>query len=432
MSHRTVRSMVKGLSAGVSEVAIDREGGVRKYLPWALGGERDTNTNTDTDTETPYHSKKRKELSISVHAKQSKASGSDAVGPSLATSECTYVSRRLATTDTLEDRKYCTFRPQLESVIKQSLWLKFAPPLSKFFPRSSFMATPERILVTGGTGKQGRATILALLAFQQETTIIAVARSPNSASAQSLAALHNVEVIQGTLDYAAAIFRKAGPVTGVFCVLPVGRNEEQQGKNMIDCALKNGVKHFVYASVDRGGSRSSDTPTPILHFASKHSIEKYLETHTAGTDMTYTIIRPAALFENLSNDFSGKMFAAVWSTMPKHTKLQFIATEDLGHYAALALLNPAQYHNSTMSLAGDSLTFDEAQAIFQAQMGSSLPVTFQALGSFARWAVPDLGRMIKWFEEEGYAADIQALRRGYPELKDFAAWLKQSSGFVEG
>lgn len=118
--------------------------------------------------------------------------------------------------------------------------------------------------------------------------------------------------------------------------------------------------------------------------------------------------------------------------MPKYTKLQFIATEDLGHYAALALLNPTQYHNSTMSLAGDSLTFEEAEVIFRAQIRKSLPVTFQVLGSFAKWAVPDLGRMIKWFEEEGYAADIQVLRRGYPELKDFAAWLKQGSGFVEG
>lgn len=58
--------------------------------------------------------------------------------------------------------------------------------------------------------------------------------------------------------------------------------EERQGKNLVDAALKNNVKYFVYSSVDRGGESSIDRPTDVPHFVSKHNIEHHLINATKG------------------------------------------------------------------------------------------------------------------------------------------------------
>jgi uncharacterized protein YbjT (DUF2867 family) len=75
------------------------------------------------------------------------------------------------------------------------------------------------------------------------------------------------------------------------------QTEEAQGKALVDAALKNGVKHFVYTSVDRGGDKSYDNPTYVPHFISKHNIEHHLVDSSKGTDMGWTVLRPTAFLE---------------------------------------------------------------------------------------------------------------------------------------
>jgi uncharacterized protein YbjT (DUF2867 family) len=50
-------------------------------------------------------------------------------------------------------------------------------------------------------------------------------------------------------------------------------SEERQGKALVDAAIKNNVKNFVYSSVDRGGPRSDNDATNVPHFASKYRVE---------------------------------------------------------------------------------------------------------------------------------------------------------------
>ena len=80
--------------------------------------------------------------------------------------------------------------------------------------------------------------------------IIAVTRSTKSFSVQSLASNPSISVIEGDLDYPAAIFEKSGPVWGVYSVQiasPGTDTEEKQGRGLIDAAIINGVSHFVYS-----------------------------------------------------------------------------------------------------------------------------------------------------------------------------------------
>jgi hypothetical protein len=68
----------------------------------------------------------------------------------------------------------------------------------------------------------------------------------------------NVQLVQGDLADCHRLFKDIEPVCGVFSVQVNGKDEETQGKALIDAAIANSVKHFVYASVDRGGLKKSD------------------------------------------------------------------------------------------------------------------------------------------------------------------------------
>ncbi|KAJ5712142.1 hypothetical protein N7488_006298 [Penicillium malachiteum] len=82
---------------------------------------------------------------------------------------------------------------------------------------------------------------------------------------------------RGSLDRPNEILVNAAklvpePIWGVFSVqVPIPTKskqdaEERQGKELVDAALKNKVKHFVYSSVDRGGDASIDNPNPYPPF----------------------------------------------------------------------------------------------------------------------------------------------------------------------
>ncbi|CAL5871855.1 uncharacterized protein PFLUO_LOCUS6109 [Penicillium psychrofluorescens] len=298
------------------------------------------------------------------------------------------------------------------------------------------------ILVTGATGKQGGALINALLEHDAPFEILAVTRNTQSGSAQRLAQKSSkVKLVEGNMDDPAAIFARARQLTsseiwGVYSVQAVIGNgiagEERQGKALIDESLKQGVKYFVYSSVERGGdSKSSSNPTDIPHFISKHRIEQHLFDSTKNGEMEWTVLRPVAFMDGLTPDFMGKMFATSWRLSLKGKPLQIVATSDIGVFAAEAFQHPDQFAGRSISLAGDNLTFDQANDIFKAKTDRAVPTTFELPCRALLYALGDLGAMFRWFYDEGFGADIAALRKQHTGLKNFATWLDTESAFVE-
>lgn len=294
------------------------------------------------------------------------------------------------------------------------------------------MAT-QTILVVGATGTQGGAVVSALLAnATRPIHILALTRNAASSKAKALAADPRVQLVSGEVTSPEGIFQQAGaPVDSVFCVTvhgPPGA-EEAQASALINASLAHGVKHFVFTSADRGGDGVSDNnPTPVPHIATKYRIEQYLRQATQGTQMAWTFLRPVTFMDNLTPDFQGKGFAAMWNQVGKKP-VQLVAAADIGHFAARALLSPEEYAGRAVGIAGDELNFEDACRVFRETMGVEMPKTFCAVGSVLKIALKDLGSMFTWFEKDGYNVDIAAARREYPELQDFATWLKKSSGF---
>ncbi|MCJ1319739.1 hypothetical protein MMC15_005075 [Xylographa vitiligo] len=299
------------------------------------------------------------------------------------------------------------------------------------------MAPQKSILVFGATGKQGGALIKQLLDSQSDPQfkILALTRNTTSAKATDLASKPNVSLVEGDLNDCEAIFKKTVPVWGVFSVqVPFGERgasvetEEKQGKALVDAAIANGVQHFVYTSVDRGGVKSDDDPTDVPHFISKYRIEKHLIEKAASRNMGWTILRPTTFFENLTPSFMGKVMVTMFQSLD-NKKLQWISCKDIGHFAAEAFRNPEKYNQKSIALAGEDMTMAEAKEIFEGEIGYPLPTTFSFIGTAVKYLVGDIGKMITWFEKAGYAADIDDLRKQHPGLLNFSHWLREESAF---
>ncbi|KAJ7595650.1 putative NmrA-like family domain-containing protein 1 [Mycena floridula] len=306
---------------------------------------------------------------------------------------------------------------------------------SKSTVKTSSKTEMQTFLIVCATGTQGSSVITALLATapsSEPIQILALTRNTSSAKAKALAESDSrIKLLQGDPTSPELIFQSAGPIDAVFCVTvhgPPGA-EESQAQGLIDASIAHGVKHFVFTSADRGGEILSNTnPTPVAHIATKHHIELYLKAKTAQSGMTWTILRPVTFMDNLTPDFAGKGFAAMWNQVGKKP-IQVVAASDIGIFAAKALLDQERYAGRAIGIAGDELNFEDACKVFKEVMGVEMPTTFCAVGSVLKIAMKDIGTMFKWFEKDGYNVDIKAAREEYPELQDFASWLKKGSGF---
>ncbi|KAJ0161929.1 hypothetical protein CTA2_5381 [Colletotrichum tanaceti] len=309
------------------------------------------------------------------------------------------------------------------------------------------MASTRKVLVLGATGKQGAAVVDALLelpASSPPLEILALTRTPDSAKVRSLvdaAKAKGVTVtpVQGDLRDSRAqaqVFRAHPRVDAVFVVTTVGGDEDVVGKAWVDAAIDaGGAAQVVFTSVDRGGEDGSwRNPTDVPHFLQKHAVEVHLRDRAdqlarEGRPLRWTILRPTAFLDNANPGMFGKVFAAMWSTLPADRSLQLVSVRDIGLFAAKAIADPERWDRRAVSLAGDDITYARAREVFKRVVGTDMPQTYTVLGQGMLWAMADMGKMFDFFKREGYEADIQGLRKEEPRMQDFEAWLKESSGW---
>ena len=287
----------------------------------------------------------------------------------------------------------------------------------------------KTVLITGATGQQGGAVIRHMLA--KGWNLRALTRNSSSDTAQNLAR-QGVELAQGDLEDPASLERAAQGVYGIYSVQnfwKVGaKREVQQGKNVADVAKKTGVEHFVYSSVG-GAERNSG----IGHWATKWEIEQYIRQ----LGLPATMIRPAAFMENYYLEHAeigvltfipqigmvqGKFVDAVRADKPYQT----IAVDDIGAFVALAFDRPEEFVGQVLEIAGSELTNQEAAQVFSRVLGK--PIAFEELPMpvVQRVLGEEFYQMYRWFNEEGFKANIAELRRRYPEvhLHTLEEWLR--------
>ncbi|KAF6824502.1 NmrA-like family protein [Colletotrichum musicola] len=295
---------------------------------------------------------------------------------------------------------------------------------------------PSKILIVGATGRTGSATISALISHQTSPpAILALTRSPSSPKAQALLAAHpSVALVQGDPTNPEPVFAAHRDIAALYLVT-VPPDDEAQALPLIAAAISAKVPHVVFSSVDRGGDEASwDNPTPVPHFAAKHRVELRLRSDAAGTATRWTILRPVAFMDQYVSDAGamGAVMGGLWATMPRGRKLQLVSARDIGLFAARTLMNPERWAGKAVGIAGDEISFEEAEETFRTVVGRAMPQTWAVVGRGVRWAFEDAGRSMEWFEEEGYKADIKGLRDVEPRLQTWEMWLRESSGWVKG
>jgi uncharacterized protein YbjT (DUF2867 family) len=276
------------------------------------------------------------------------------------------------------------------------------------------------IAVTGATGQQGGAVVRKLLADGWK--VRALTRNEEKPAAQELASL-GAEIVPGDMEDRAELDAAFQGAYGVFSVqnfwLPnVGfEGEIRQGKNVADAAKAAGIQHLVYSSVGAAHRGMGQK-----HFESKWIIEQYIHS----LELPYTILRPAAFFENFNWERASILngtFNALGLRPEKERQL--IAVEDVAAFVALVFANPDQYSGKTIELAGDALTESQIAETFTKVIGRPVQLLKPAGGN-ARRSEEEMKAMFNFFNGEGYDADIPALRKLHPGLLTLEQYLRKN------
>ncbi len=278
----------------------------------------------------------------------------------------------------------------------------------------------KTVLITGATGQQGGAAIRHML--PKGWHLRALTRNSSSDTALSLAR-QGVELAQGDLEDLASLERAAHGVYGIYSVQnfwTVGaKREVQQGKNLADVAKKAGVAHFVYSSAG-GAERNSG----IGHFETKWEVEQYIRQ----LGLPATMIRPVAFMEDyyLEQTEIGILQGKFVDPIRADKAYQTIAVDDIGAFIALAFDRPKEFIGQALEIAGSELTNPQAAEVFSRVLGK--PVEFEELPLPVLRSVlgEEYYQMYRWFNEEGFKANIAELRRRYPEvhLHTLEEWLR--------
>lgn len=274
------------------------------------------------------------------------------------------------------------------------------------------------ILVTGATGNQGSAVAHHLLGHGNYQ-VRALVRDERKPAAQALKQA-GAELISGDLTDRSSLDRALQGVYGVFSVqgLNDGLDAEiQQGKAIADAAKAAGVQHFVYSSVG-----SAERQTGVPHFESKYQIEEYIRS----LGLTATILRPVFFFYNYKTMQSMLTQGTLALPLSPDRKLQQLSEADYGEMVCAVFDRPADFADRQIEAASVEMTMPEVAAVFSKVLGKS--VTYQQIPfeAFEQQAGAEMTIMYRWFEHDGYRADLAQLQRLFPAPTDLESYLRES------
>lgn len=314
------------------------------------------------------------------------------------------------------------------------------------------MADPKVIAVVGATGAQGGGLVRAIAADSSgEFSARAITRDPSSDAAKALAALPNVEVVQGDLADPASIEAAFAGAYGAFCVTffwvdfsPV--TELRHAQVMAGAAKSAGVHHVVWSTLEdtRTTLPLEDERMPVLqgkynvpHFDGKEEADAAF--HDAGVPTT--LLRTAFYWENLIYFGLGPQRGedgVLGITYPMgKSRLPAIGAEDIGKVAFGIFKRGDELIGQTVSVAGEHLTGAQMAEKLTNALGEEVrynEVEADAYRGFGFPGADELGNMFQWkrdFEAEYVGArDLEVARSLDPELKDFDAWLAENAKLI--
>jgi uncharacterized protein YbjT (DUF2867 family) len=283
-------------------------------------------------------------------------------------------------------------------------------------PDDSPKADPVgKVLLIGVTGGTGSHAVKGLLE-QNVNDLRAITRKIDL-ERTSLSRLHNsgIELVEADLDDEASLPAAFAGVSAVYChaTAPDAAKPDPQeiarAERVAQAAKQAHVSHFVYNSAG-GVDRNSGIP----HIEQKHQVEQVFT--QAG--LPTTMLRACLFMEEFWKRYTrpsilkGTFSFAVQPDRPLH----LITTKDMGRVAAHVMKHRSQYVGQAIELAGDRLTPQQMAEAFSRIQKS--PVVYKSIPPwiFLLLFRKSLFDLIQWYRQQGYQADVPALRKEFPGL----------------
>jgi uncharacterized protein YbjT (DUF2867 family) len=278
------------------------------------------------------------------------------------------------------------------------------------------------ILVIGGTGTVGSATVAALK--ERGASVSVMTRS--AAKTGSLPA--GVRGVVGAMSDKASVVAALKGVDALFLITPVSPAETAEGLNAVEAAKISGVRKIVYMSVQHV-DKVPDAP----HFVSKIPIENAIKV----SGIPYVILRPNNFFQNDYMLQQGVMAYGVYGQPVGSKGLHRVDVRDIADAAANALTTD-EFNGGTYTLAGpDLLTGDSIASHYAKALGKKVIYAGDDLEVWSgqvrkmlpEWLVEDFVAMYRHFQLKGLIAtpeELAACRRIVGNnLRSFAAFVNE-------
>ncbi|KAK0474921.1 NmrA family protein [Armillaria novae-zelandiae] len=198
------------------------------------------------------------------------------------------------------------------------------------------------IAVTGATGQQGGSVVEYLLKYPESFTIRAITRNPQSTAAKNLTA-KGVEVVKADLSNLDEVSSAFAGAWGIFAVTQFyehGYESEQlHGKNMVEAAKANNVKHFVWSTVE-----GREGECKAISWTSKARIEDLV----IESGIPWTFVYIPMYYENFFTPFFPPSYdpekGFSWSVpVPPDAPIYSMSVEDFGGWVVPAFREPEKH-----------------------------------------------------------------------------------------
>ena len=275
------------------------------------------------------------------------------------------------------------------------------------------------VVVTGATGRQGRAVSRALLAAGWP--VRAMTRHPRKPAARALAEA-GAQLVVADMEDPASLDRAFTGAYGVYSVqnfMTSGLDGEvRQGCKVGDAAHRAGVRHVVHGSAGTG-----QRGTGVGSFESKLDVEE----HFAELGLPVTVLRPMAFMELMTDrDFFPP--AGVWHVWPKldgwDFRVPWLSCHDLGRIAERVFARPEAFIGQQLELAADVRSLEECHQIYARVLGRAPRRFPMPVRLFERFA-PDTTTLWRWARTAHLDIDPTVTRSIIPDPLTVETWLRR-------
>lgn len=260
-----------------------------------------------------------------------------------------------------------------------------------------------KVLVLGGTGTVGSATVAGLLAAKADVTVLT-----RHAGAGKLPA--GVKGITGDLLDVNIIKTAFKGFDAAYILTALHDSEAHQGLLAVNGAVMGGVKKIVFLSVHR-----VDEAPHLPHFGAKIPIEMAIK----NSGVPYTILRPNNFYQN---DYWYKEVILNYGIYPQPigaTGISRVDVRDIAEAGVKAIMTK-ESDNETVDLVGPELcTGEGTAALWSKVLGKTIKYGGDDLESWEKtnlaympaWQVFDFKMMYAFFQKKGLKATPEAIAR---------------------